>query len=99
MLEPINEYAEDFFGLGFEENLIPVPPRLALDLQSQVALGWDRRKACLTVQALSSGDDGSDAPTHILDVVATAGDAHVLCDMDSVFASLRHGFLWVLSED
>jgi hypothetical protein len=97
-LDPVNDFAEDFLPMAYE-NTLPVPPKLALDLQAQVALGWDRLKSCLTVQSLVCDDEEATPLTHIVDVVADAGDAHVLCDMDSVFASLRHGFLWVISED
>lgn len=95
-LLPVNEASQDYTEPELQD--IPRIPRFALDLQAQVLLGWDVQKSCLTVQSLAAQSNDVLAK-RVLDVVASAGDAHVLCDMDSVFSSLRKGLLWVISED
>eukprot|EP00931_Biecheleriopsis_adriatica_P036899 TRINITY_DN21198_c0_g1_i2.p1 TRINITY_DN21198_c0_g1~~TRINITY_DN21198_c0_g1_i2.p1 ORF type:complete len:502 (+),score=82.10 TRINITY_DN21198_c0_g1_i2:63-1568(+) len=95
-LLPLDEMSEEYQELELQS--LPCIPRFALDLQAKMLLGWDVRNCCLTVQSLSECSEGRDA-ARVLDVVASAGDAHVLCDMDSVFSSLRNGLLWVISEE
>ncbi|CAE8631120.1 unnamed protein product [Polarella glacialis] len=95
-LLPVDQAAEEFHEIELQS--MPRVPKFALDLQAQVLLSWDARRSCLAEQSLAPTDGGV-GTTRILDVVATAGDAHVLCDMDSVFSSLRNGLLWVLSAE
>ncbi|CAE8625080.1 unnamed protein product [Polarella glacialis] len=95
-LLPVDQVAEEFHEIELQS--MPRVPRFALDLQAQVLLSWDARQSCLAEQSLAPTDGGV-GTTRILDVVATAGDAHVLCDMDSVFSSLRNGLLWVFSAE
>eukprot|EP00747_Dinoflagellata_sp_TGD_P019377 gnl/TRDRNA2_/TRDRNA2_127126_c0_seq1.p1 gnl/TRDRNA2_/TRDRNA2_127126_c0~~gnl/TRDRNA2_/TRDRNA2_127126_c0_seq1.p1 ORF type:complete len:507 (+),score=61.53 gnl/TRDRNA2_/TRDRNA2_127126_c0_seq1:41-1522(+) len=95
-LEPLDPYADVF--TEFDVHSVPSPPRLALDLYTQTCLTWDPRTACLVTQSLLSDDDGGiRGITRVRGVAAHAGNPHVLSDMDSVFQSLRHGHLWVLS--
>lgn len=68
------------------------PPRVALDLQTQVAMWWDAATNCLATRPLIDGIHTE----HLHETAGPPTAAAVLCDMDSPFASLRHGRLWVL---
>jgi len=99
-LEELFDRFEDSFVEG-EVHSLPVPPRLTLDLSTQVALVWDGRWNCLASHPVPCDADDAVStdgdPMLFRNVTAPADNVYMLCDMDSVFASLRKGNLWVLS--
>lgn len=100
-LEPLFDQIEDDFHEG-EVHSLPVPPRVTLELSAQVAIAWDPRWSCLSAHAIPQSSDDVDSidlePMVLRQVTATVADPYVLCDMDSVFAGLRKGNLWILSQ-
>jgi len=98
-LETVDEPFEEH---NFSE-ILQRPPFVALDLEAQVAMSWDPKASCLIVQPLCiGGSSGRRARVErLFDVAAPrlSGEVHLVSDMDSPFASLRHGNVWVLGAD
>lgn len=65
--------------------------RVALDLQALVVTWWDPVLACVASRSLTVGSP----VVHVREACGIPGPAALLCDMDSPFASLRHGRLFV----
>lgn len=102
VLEPISqgvkECVDDPCNVGADEALLANwrPPSIAIDLVHECILSWDPTVGRLVAHGYGKTHYHVCINEVALPARPSDGTVHILCDMDSVYSSLRRGALFVL---